>query len=94
LPDLARHITFGASPRATIGLIEGARALALLRGRTYALPQDVVDLVPDVLRHRLVLSFEAMSEGLTPDQVIQQILQVVPAPDKPLETHVQISASS
>ena len=94
LPDLARHITFGASPRATIGLIEGARALALLRGRAYALPQDVVDLVPDVLRHRLVLSFEAMSEGLTPDQVIQQILQAVPAPDKPLETHVQISASS
>ena len=94
LPDLAQHITFGASPRATIGLIEGARALALLRGRTYALPQDVVDLVPDVLRHRLVLSFEAMSEGLTPDQVIQQILQAVPAPDKPLETHVQISASS
>jgi len=94
LPDLARHITFGASPRATIGLIEGARALALLRGRAYALPQDVIDLVPDVLRHRLVLSFEAMSDGLTPDQVIQQILQAVPAPDKPLETHVHVSASS
>jgi MoxR-like ATPase len=94
LPDLARHITFGASPRATIGLIEGARALALLRGRAYALPQDVIDLVPDVLRHRLVLSFEAMSDGLTPNQVIQQILQAVPAPDKPLETHVQISAPS
>jgi len=94
LADLARHITFGASPRATIGLIEGARALALLRGRAYVLPQDVIDLVPDVLRHRLVLSFEAMSDGLTPDQVIQQILQAVPAPDKPLETHVQISASS
>jgi MoxR-like ATPase len=94
LPDLARHITFGASPRATIGLIEGARALALLRGRAYALAQDVIDLVPDVLRHRLVLSFEAMSEGLTPDQVIQQILQAVPAPDQPLHTHVQISATS
>lgn len=92
LPDLAQRITFGASPRATIGLIEGARALALLRGRTYALPQDVVDLVPDVLRHRLVLSYEAMSEGLTPEHVIQQILQAVPAPDTPLETHVQISA--
>jgi MoxR-like ATPase len=46
------------------------------------------------LRHRLVLSFEAMSDGLTPDQVIQQILQAVPAPDKPLETHVHVSASS
>jgi MoxR-like ATPase len=94
LQDLARHITFGASPRATIGLIEGARALALLRGRAYALPQDVIDLVPDILRHRLVLSFEAMSEGLTPDLVIQKVLQAVPAPDKPLETHVQISASA
>lgn len=94
LQDLARHITFGASPRATIGLIEGARAFALLRGRAYALPQDVIDLVPDILRHRLVLSFEAMSEGLTPDLVIQKVLQAVPAPDKPLETHVQISASS
>ena len=94
LQDLARHITFGASPRATIGLIEGARALALLRGRAYALPQDVIDLVPDILRHRLVLSFEAMSEGLTPDLVIQKVLQAVPAPDKPLETHVQISAST
>jgi MoxR-like ATPase len=94
LQDLASHITFGASPRATIGLIEGARALALLRGRAYALPQDVIDLVPDILRHRLVLSFEAMSEGLTPDLVIQKVLQAVPAPDKPLETHVQISASA
>jgi MoxR-like ATPase len=94
LQDLVRHITFGASPRATIGLIEGARALALLRGRAYALPQDVIDLVPDILRHRLVLSFEAMSEGLTPDLVIQKVLQAVPAPDKPLETHVQISAST
>ena len=94
LQDLARHITFGASPRATIGLIKGARALALLRGRAYALPQDVIDLVPDILRHRLVLSFEAMSEGLTPDLVIQKVLQAVPAPDKPLETHVQISAST
>lgn len=91
LPDLAPYITFGASPRATIGLIEGAKALALLRGRTYVLAQDVVDLVPDVLRHRIVLSFEALSDGLTPDQVIARILQSVQAPDNPLDTHVQIS---
>jgi MoxR-like ATPase len=91
LPDLVPYITFGASPRATIGLIEGAKALALLRGRTYVLAQDVVDLVPDVLRHRIVLSFEALSDGLTPDQVIARILQSVPAPDHPLDTHVQIS---
>ena len=64
LKDLRRFITFGASPRATINLTEGARALAMLRGRTYALPEDMTDLVPDVLRHRLVLSYEALSEGL------------------------------
>ena len=65
LKDLGKFITFGASPRATINLTEGARALAMLRGRTYALPEDMTDLVPDVLRHRLVLSYEALSEGLT-----------------------------
>lgn len=94
MPDLTKHITFGASPRATIGLIEGARALAFLRGRAYALPQDVIDLVPDVLRHRLVLSYEALSEGLTPDSIIIRILQTVAIPDKPLDTHVQIPAQS
>ena len=94
MPDLTKHITFGASPRATIGLIEGARALAFLRGRAYALPQDVIDLVPDVLRHRLVLSYEALSEGLTPDSIIIRILQTVATPDKPLVTHVQIPAQS
>ncbi len=91
LPELARFLTFGASPRATIGLIEGARALAFLRGRGYALPQDVVDLVPDVLRHRLVLSYEALSEGLSADQLIEQILRAVPVPDKPLDSHVRAS---
>jgi len=94
MPDLTKYITFGASPRATIGLIEGARALAFLRGRAYALPQDVIDLVPDVLRHRLVLSYEALSEGLTPDSIIIRILQTVAAPDKPLDTHVQIPAQN
>ena len=74
LKDLARFITFGASPRATINLTEGARALALLRGRSYALPEDMTDLVPDVLRHRLVLSYEALSEGLSADAVIGKIM--------------------
>ena len=91
LSDIARYLTFGASPRATIGLIEGARALAFLRGRGYVLPQDVVDLVPDVLRHRLVLSYEALSDGLSADQLIEQILRAVPGPDKPLESHVRVS---
>ena len=63
LKDLARYLTFGASPRASINLIEGARALAFLRGRDYVLPEDVTDMVPDVLRHRLVLSYEALAEG-------------------------------
>ncbi len=93
LADIARYITFGASPRATINLIEGARALAFMRGRAYALPEDVIDLVPDVLRHRLVLSFEALSDGQTPDQLITRILQTIAAPDKPLATHVQVAAA-
>jgi MoxR-like ATPase len=84
LPDLAKFISFGASPRATIGLVEGARAMALLRGRTYALPDDVLDLVPDVLRHRLVLSYEALADGLTADQIVHKIVQKVPKPDKPM----------
>lgn len=91
LKHLSRYLTFGASPRATIGLIEGARALGFLRGRSYALPQDLIDLVPDVLRHRLVLSYEALAEGLTPDEIIRQILKEIPAPDKPLESHVRLS---
>jgi MoxR-like ATPase len=91
LKDFSRFLTFGASPRATIHLIEGARALAFLRGRTYALPQDVMDLVPDVLRHRLVLSYEALAEGQTPDMLVHTIMQHVRAPDKPLETHVQVA---
>jgi MoxR-like ATPase len=92
LADLARYITFGASPRATINLIEGAKALAFLRGRNYALPEDVTDLVPDVLRHRLVLSYEALSDALSPDQIVTRILQAIPVPDKPLATHVPIPA--
>ena len=93
LKDFARYITFGASPRATINLIEGARALAFLRGRQYALPEDVTDLVPDVLRHRLVLSYAALTDQQTPDALVRRIMQVVPAPDKPLATHVQVSAA-
>jgi MoxR-like ATPase len=91
LSQLTDSLTFGASPRATIGLIEGARALGFLRGRSYALPQDVLDLVPDVLRHRLVLSYEALSEGLTADAIIEQIMRAIPLPEKPLENHVRIS---
>ena len=88
--NTSKYITYGASPRATIHLIEGARALAYLRGRPYALPEDVSDLVPDVLRHRLSLSYEALSDSLTADALIQRIMQHVRRPEKPLDTHVRI----
>jgi MoxR-like ATPase len=91
---LAKYVSFGASPRASINLTEGARALAFLRGRTYVLPEDVSDLVPDVFRHRLVLTYEALAEGMAADQLIHRIMQHLPAPDKPLETHVKVAASS
>ncbi len=84
LPDLAKYITFGASPRATIGLVEGAKALAMMRGRNYALPPDLIDLAADVLRHRLVLSYEALADSLTADQIIKLIVDKVPKPDKAL----------
>lgn len=85
LKDTAHLLSYGASPRATIGLIEGARALALLRGRSYALPEDVGNLVHDVLRHRLVLSYEALSEGLDVDVLIARFMAHVPLPMKVLE---------
>ncbi len=91
LKDLRRFITFGASPRATINLVEGARALAMLRGRTYALPEDMTDLIPDVLRHRIVLSYEALSEGMNADTIVSQIMNKVPAPPRPLE-HEKLAA--
>ena len=84
LKELRRYISFGASPRATIHLTEGARALALLRGRSYVLPEDMTDLVPDVLRHRVTLSYEGLSDGLTSEAVIERIMRAVPAPAKPL----------
>ena len=91
IKDMAKYITFGASPRATINLTEGARAMAMLRGRTYVLPEDMIDLVPDVLRHRVVLSYEALSEGMTSDSVIAKIMSKIPAPPKPLE-HEKLAA--
>ena len=94
LAELQKYLSYGASPRATIHLIEGARALAYLRGRAYVLPEDVSDLAPDVLRHRLVLTYEALAEGLTPDQLILRIMARIPAPEKPLEAHVRVRADA
>jgi MoxR-like ATPase len=88
LGELAKYLTYGASPRATINLIEGGRALAFLRGRAYVLPEDVIDLVPDVLRHRIALSYEALADAMTPDKLVARVMQAVPAPEKPLQVHV------
>ena len=94
LPDLARLLTYGASPRATISLIEGARALAMMRGRRYALPEDVADLVPDVMRHRLVLSYEALAEGRDADSVVAAIMAKVPMPEKPMQHSAEGAAGA
>jgi len=87
LVSATRHpdpfIDFGASPRASINLILAARALAFLRGREYVLPQDVRDLAPDVIRHRLVLSYEALAENVHADELLARILSAVPVPEIP-----------
>jgi len=85
--DLDRYITFGASPRASINLILAGRALAFVRGRSYALPQDVLDVALDVMRHRLVLSYEALSDNVTGDDILNKILGRIPIPEVPLHEH-------
>jgi MoxR-like ATPase len=94
MPELERYVTFGASPRASINLILTARALAFVRGRDYALPQDVTDMVRDVMRHRLVLSFEALTDNVSPDNVLSTLLAKIPAPVVPLRetSDVRVSA--
>ena len=83
LHEEAPYLTFGASPRASINLVLGARALALTRGRDYVVPEDIAELAPDVMRHRLVLSYEALADHVTADALIDRILQVVPKPHRP-----------
>lgn len=80
LPDLDEVLAHGASPRATLGLVAAARALALLRNRDYVLPHDVMDLASDVLAHRLVLGFEAQVDGTDPREVVRRLLEAVPVP--------------
>jgi len=94
LGDSAKFITYGASPRASINMIEAGRALAFLRGREYVLPEDVLDVAADVLRHRIVLSYEALAEQVSADDIVARILKAVPAPEKPLETHAKLAASA
>ncbi len=85
MAELERYLTFGASPRASINLILTARALAYVRGREYVLPQDVLDMAHDVMRHRLVLSFEALSDNVTADDILSSIVGRVPVPVVPLQ---------
>ncbi|MEZ4733002.1 MAG: MoxR family ATPase [Caldilineaceae bacterium] len=84
LKELEHYLTFGASPRASINLILAARALAFVRKRDYILPQDVLDVAFDVIRHRLVLSYEALSDSITADDLLKQILNRIPMPEVPL----------
>ncbi|HEY7224735.1 MAG TPA: AAA family ATPase [Micromonosporaceae bacterium] len=81
LRDLARYVSYGASPRASINLMLAARALAHIRGRDYVLSPDVLDLVYDVFRHRLVLSYEALTDDVSADDVLEHVLRALPAPD-------------
>ena len=78
--DVKTWISFGASPRASLGIIAASRSLALVRGRDYVIPQDVVDVIPDVLRHRLVLTYDALADEISPEIVINRILQTVALP--------------
>jgi MoxR-like ATPase len=90
LDELEPYLMFGASPRASINLILTARALAFVRGRDYALPQDVLDMTLDVIRHRLVLSYEALSDNVTGDDLLKQILDTIPIPVVPLNEHEHV----
>jgi MoxR-like ATPase len=80
LSEVAGQLAYGASPRATLGLVAAGRALALLRGRDYVLPNDLLDVAPDVLAHRLVLSFDAVADGVAPESLVHRILETVPLP--------------
>ena len=94
LGELQKFIMFGASPRASINLILTGRALAFVRGRNYALPQDVLDMALDVMRHRIVLSYEALSENVTGDDLLTRILDRIPIPVVPLHEHIKVNSNA
>ena len=81
LGGLKSYILYGASPRASINMVIGGRALAFMRGRDYALPQDVRDMALDVMRHRLVLSYEALSDNVQSDEILHRVMEAVPMPE-------------
>ncbi|WP_436838516.1 AAA family ATPase [Nocardia nova] len=94
LDDVAGWIAYGASPRASLGIIAAARAVALIRGRDYVVPQDVVEVVPDVLRHRLVLSYDALADEVSPDDVIRRVLQTVGLPQVATQANAPAAAAA
>jgi MoxR-like ATPase len=94
LKELQAYLTFGASPRASINMILAARALAYVRGRMYVLPQDVLDMALDVMRHRLVLSYEALSDNVNSDELLKKILNRIPLPEVPLHEHANFRVNA
>ena len=94
LGDVQRYIMFGASPRASINLILTAKALAFVRGRAYVLPQDVLNMAMDVIRHRLVLSYEALSDNISSDDILKKIFDRIPLPVVPLHEHFNVHANA
>ena len=88
--DIAKYITYGGSPRASINIVLTARALAFMRGRSYALAQDIADVAVDVLRHRIVLSYEALSDDVTPDTLVAKIMERIPVPAAPMQGHALV----
>ena len=94
LDDIAPYILYGASPRVSINLILTARALALLRDRSYVLVGDVQDMALDVMRHRLILSYEALSDNVTSDMILARVLDQTPVPALPLQQHAVINANA
>jgi len=95
MPEVAQLIQYGASPRASLGIVRAARALSLLRGRDYALPQDILEIAPDILQHRLVLSYDALADDIPAERIVQRILATIPQPSvAPRQSAVPVNASS
>jgi len=94
LKELEPYITFGASPRASINLILSGRALAFTRGRGYVLPQDVLDMALDVMRHRMVLSYEALSDNVSSDDLLKKVIDRIPIPVVPLRENAKLRVNA
>jgi MoxR-like ATPase len=93
LADLTPYVAYGASPRGPISLVQAARALALIRGRDYVLADDLIALAKDALRHRLVLTYQALAEEVSPETILDQVIAAVPVPQIDLTTRAAVSAA-